>query len=182
MVLLGGWKYLLKERGYISKRDFVHVTNNEFAAITCQIVWAPHEDSGNISQTYEASADSHKGNTDSFMQSFLTTSAQNRAFSRCVREYLNIHVVGKDEIFSSNDSLTKIIEDHKGSSGVATTPQQILEALANKNKKPLSAGIKWINHNQYMDEDQLKEIKSWGDIPDDICYKMIAYLNKKTKE
>ena len=41
-------------------------------------------------------------NTSSFAQKFLETIAANRAFVRCVRNFLNIHIVGADEIDSSN--------------------------------------------------------------------------------
>jgi len=40
-------------------------------------------------------------NTNSFAKKFLETIACNRAFVRCVRNFLNVHIVGDDEIDKS---------------------------------------------------------------------------------
>ena len=40
-------------------------------------------------------------NTSSFATKFLETIACNRAFVRCVRNFLNVHIVGDDEIDKS---------------------------------------------------------------------------------
>lgn len=185
MVLLGGWKYLLKERGYISKRDIIHTTTRDYVAITCEIIWQAHEDSGNKEQTYQASADSHFDNTDGFMQNFLTTNAQNRAFARCVREYLNIHVVGKDETNKAtiDELLSMNQEDKTGTlSGLTQTPHQALQNKLNKIGKGLNDAKKWLIFQDVLSKEEAEQIKDWKDIAVGHCYAIINYLTKKAEE
>ena len=46
-------------------------------------------------------------NTSSFAQKFLETIACNRAFVRCVRNFLNVHIVGDDEIDKSDVKISQ---------------------------------------------------------------------------
>lgn len=184
MILLGGWKYLLKKRGYIAKHDFIHNSSTEFVSATCRIIWAPHEDSNGIEQTYEASADAHVGNTDSFMQSFLTTCAQNRAFSRCVREYLNIHVVGKDETNKAtiDEMLSMNKTDEDGA--INSITQNVCTAIQNKlskKKKGFLDAKKWLVYKKLMTKEEVAKVKDWKDIPLNMCYSMLDYLVEQEK-
>lgn len=179
MVLLGGWKYLLKLRGFKSKKDIIHSSSKDFVSASCEIVWLPHEDSGMQEQVYYASADSHDGNTDPFMCQYHTANAQNRAFVRCVREYLNIHIVGKDEL--SKNSIPDFSNESKGVQSVSPKPQQVLEKIAASQNKNLSSALKWISEKQELPKEKIEKIKSWGDIPENVTYKMIGYLMNKKK-
>ena len=55
----------------------------------------------NTHATYTDVGNATLANTDAFCAKFLETIACNRAFVRCVRNYLNIHIVGADEIDKS---------------------------------------------------------------------------------
>lgn len=189
MVLLGGWKYLLKKRGYISKHDFIHESSTEFVSATCRIVWTAHEDSNGIEQTYESSADAHLGNTDGMMKKFLTANAQNRAFARCVREYLNIHVVGKDE--TDKATIEEMINQNKNNSSnnisYARTPQEGLKNLLLNNGFNLKYAIKWFKDekksNNILSVEEIDAITDWNDIPLSGCYALINAFEEwlKTK-
>ena len=67
----------------------------------------------NILLIYSDTANATLDNTDSFCAKFLETIACNRAFVRCVRNYLGVHIVGADEIDKSENKtpITKEIRD-----------------------------------------------------------------------
>jgi hypothetical protein len=67
-------------------------------------------------------------NTSSFATKFLETIACNRAFVRCVRNFLNIHIVGDDEIDKSSGS-NQIKQMSKASLG----PDSILKQHAEQS-------------------------------------------------
>jgi len=60
-----------------------------------------HENYFNSRVAFEDIANATIDNTSNFAQKFLETIAANRAFVRCVRNFLNVHIVGADEIDSS---------------------------------------------------------------------------------
>ena len=60
-------------------------------------------------------------NTSSFATKFLEAIACNRAFIRCVRNFLNVHIVGDDEIDKS------AVKPASGSAIAPLTPNSILE-------------------------------------------------------
>lgn len=185
MILLGGWKFLLKKRGYISKHDIIHSSSNEFVSATCRITWTAHEDSDNIEQTYEASADSHLENTDGMMRKFLTANAQNRAFSRCVREYLNVNVVGKDETDKATiEEMLNHNREYGGNHIYAKSPQDSLRNLMTNKNHSLSDAITWFKSKkskEILSPEEIDSINDWPDIPKHGCYALIHYFEEKEK-
>ena len=82
----------------------------------------------NQSVFYEDMANATFENTSSFATKFLETIACNRAFVRCVRNFLNIHIVGDDEIDKSG-----IAPARNQSSGISLSPQGALKVQAELN-------------------------------------------------
>ena len=98
LILLGGIKELAQVRGYHSVEHKVITANPEYVCVVCSIKWIGNYETGGESVTFEAIADTHPDNTTSFTRSYLSAMAENRAFVRCVRNFLKINIVGKDEI------------------------------------------------------------------------------------
>ena len=99
LVLLGGWKRLLFLRGYESLIQHVDSVTPEKAVATCTITFAPNYETRMKSVTYSWTASASYLNTSGDIpQMFLEATAANRAFCLCLRGFLNINVVGKDEI------------------------------------------------------------------------------------
>lgn len=101
LLLLAGVKYIAKEHGY-SKVDYTALSVlPDFVSVKCTIVWEnPRLDV--LSIEFSALADAHKGNTSGFARDYLTAMAENRAFSRCVRNFLGIDVLTESEIYSGS--------------------------------------------------------------------------------
>lgn len=97
-ILLPGIKELAQLRGYTSVDHAVIATGNEFVAVKTTICWAPNFETNNQPVCFSALADAHIHNTKGFTSNYLSTIAENRGFVRAVRNFLQIHIVGQDEI------------------------------------------------------------------------------------
>ena len=70
-------------------------------------------------------------NTSSFATKFLETIACNRAFVRAVRNFLNVHIVGDDEIDKSDPSQKPQMQGQT-TSAASISPNSMLESAAQK--------------------------------------------------
>ena len=108
LIKLSGIKELAKLRGFNRVHYEVIKCEIDHVSVKCEINWIPNfenpkEESDFLppSTSFEDLANATVYNTSSFAQKFLETIAANRAFVRCVRNFLNVHIVGADEIDSS---------------------------------------------------------------------------------
>ena len=118
-------------------------------------------------------------NTDAFCAKFLETIACNRAFVRCVRNFLNIHIVGADEIDKSKgaDNSTTIEQD----SSAVITPTGLLEKiLRDKHSVDSFDSFKEVLRNLWKSEtyrnEGAKDWKSFKDISAKEARKLIISL------
>ncbi len=109
LIKLSGIKELAKLRGFTRVHYDVIKCEIDHVSVKCEINWIPNfENPKNQSDflppstSFEDLANATVHNTSSFAQKFLETIAANRAFVRCVRNFLNIHIVGADEIDTSD--------------------------------------------------------------------------------
>jgi len=98
LILLGGIKELAQIRGFTKVHYTVHTANQEYFATSCTIEWLPNYETDSKVVSFSALADAHQDNTYSFASNFLAATAENRAFVRCVRNFLKINVVGQEEM------------------------------------------------------------------------------------
>lgn len=110
LIMLGGIKELAKLRGFCSVRYDVCNVKDDYVTAKCTIEWMENYESNNDLITYQDVANATASNTDDFCFKFLETIACNRAFVRCVRNYLNIHIVGADEIDKSKNRVKEPME------------------------------------------------------------------------
>ena len=141
LIKLAGIKELAKLRGYNSVRYDVIKCERDHVAIKCEISWVPNfenpsEESDFLpaSTQFEDVANATTENTSSFATKFLETIAANRSFVRCVRNFLNVHIVGDDEIDKSN-GLPQHPETDEVEPLKKLTPNGVLESLASNKLK-----------------------------------------------
>ena len=159
LIKLAGIKELAKLRGYNSVRYNVIKCEKDHVSIKCEISWIPNfenpiseSDFIPASTHFEDVANATTDNTSSFATKFLETIAANRAFVRCVRNFLNVHIVGDDEIDKSNGT-----PQHPEAEEVEPikklTPNGVLENLASSK----------LNCDTYTDfKDKLRELWTIG--------------------
>lgn len=122
LILLGGIKELAQIRGY-SKVEYKVVSANEnYFATSCRITWLPNYETSGGEVVFESLADATSGNTKSFARYFLAAIAENRAFVRCVRNFLKINIVSQEELGDA-----KLIEESIQES--PTSPISLLEKV-----------------------------------------------------
>ena len=169
--LLGAAKYLLKVYGYNSIRYTVYQANENYAAVNCRIDFIGNYLTQNRPISFEENACANLQNTSNFATKYLVEMATNRSFVRCVRNFLNISIVSKEELGSNNPEpeqpkLTmapakqiKMLEDICTSKGVRFT--NIVEKLKQENRFK-------------------EEYLSFKDLPKDIVFEMIERIKKIT--
>ena len=149
--------------------------------VKCSISWTNNYESSLLCQDYQDVANATTSNTNSFCSKFLETIACNRAFVRCVRNYLNIHIVGADEIDNSKGA--------DNSQGVETaalspvTPVGLLEkTLREKHDISNFEGFKELLRGLWKDEkymnDEVKNWKSFKDLPAKEARKLIGIISQ----
>ena len=178
LIMLGGIKEIAKMRGYSSVDFDVNNISDGYVMAKCTVKWDGNYES---SQTvYSDVANATLANTDAFCAKFLETIACNRAFVRCVRNYLGIHIVGADEIDKSKGAIQEV--DTSSVASTITSPTDLLEkTLRDKHGVDCFDDCKDVlralwKSGKYKNEDT----KSWGsfsDIPTKEARKLIAALS-----
>jgi hypothetical protein len=134
LIMLGGIKELARLRGFKSVLySFSHIATN-YVVATCTIEWIGNFETSGESVIFEDVANATEANADNFCLKFLETIACNRAFVRCVRNFLNIHIVGADEIDKSKNRVVDL-GDMLVSTAIPVTPQGALEKAVNEKLK-----------------------------------------------
>lgn len=128
LIKLAGIRDLAKLRGIEDIHYKVVESGPERAVVVCNIEFTPNYES-NMKEVYFSSiANATIENTDGFSRKFLESIAENRAFVRCVRAFLNIPIVGADEIDKS-DKTERV-------STASFSPQKSLEKKAAEKGYP----------------------------------------------
>ena len=130
IILLGGIKELAQIRGYTNVTYDVVSPSSDYVVATCNITWRPNYETEGEEVVFSAIGDASPNNTTGFGRAFLAACAENRAFVRCVRNFLRINIVGKEELSDSvaaNQSL-----DQTGAALNASDPKTLLEDLMKK--------------------------------------------------
>ena len=178
IIMLGGIKYILRLRGYNSLRYNVVSATPDYAAVTCSIIFKENFESENEVKLFEDGACAHENNTTNFYSKYLVEAATNRAFCRCVRNFLNINIVSREELgdntSASGDSEPEVSEQSK--------KINVLQIELNKKN------ITWEQLKQKMAKAQkekgsykevdLEKCSGIQDFPNDIIFSLISKLKK----
>tara|TARA_B100000287_G_scaffold435457_1_gene503868 strand:- start:553 stop:1266 length:714 start_codon:yes stop_codon:yes gene_type:complete len=98
IILLGGIKELAQVRGYTDVRYEIKTPSPDYVAAVCSMTFIPNYETEGKEVTFSAIGDAHPNNTTGFGQAFLAACAENRAFVRCVRNFLRISIVANEEL------------------------------------------------------------------------------------
>jgi hypothetical protein len=179
LIKLSGIKELARLRGLHNVTYDITEASDNRVVVQCMISWIANYES-NGAQTFASIANATTNNTNGFAAKFLECIAENRAFVRCVRNFLNIHIVGGDEIDSSKN---KAPIDTGTSKSTDISPQGILAKNLN-DKLGVSSfeGFKdwlralYVDKKYEGDTDQVKSWNDFKDIPAKECRKLLKLL------
>ncbi len=185
LIKLGGIKELAKLRGYNQVNYDVVKCEKDYVVVKCQISWKAlmaEKPSMTILEDpciFEDMANATLENTNDFCAKFLETIATNRAFVRCVRNYLGINIVGDDEIDKSKNKIS--VYENAESSIVNITPQGLLKKLA-KDKLGCDSFDDFKSYLRKLWQEETyknEEAKVWNDftaIPAKECRKLTSFI------
>jgi hypothetical protein len=172
IILLGGIKELAQIRGFTSVKYAIKCPSPDYVVTSCTIDWIPNYETEGKAVTFSAIGDASPNNTNSFAKNFLGPIAENRAFVRCVRNFLKINIVSKEEL--PGDSFPRQTGVSEGSeAGTLSPPYNLLEA-AMKSKNVSLKNIK----KRLSDEGYEKAINELEDIPKVKVFELIERIKK----
>jgi len=165
LIKLSGIKTLAKIRGYNSVKFHVERSENDYCVVRCSIDWIKNvEDPEGLH--YEEVANATTNNTSGFGQKFIETIANNRSFVRCVRNSLNIFIVGSDEIDSSRD---KAVAPQEEQEVALPSPQSALKKALKEigvdSRESFVAYLDQLTQNNICNFPDYKNWKSSSDVP-----------------
>ena len=139
LIKLAGIKELASLRGFSDVSYKVIKCELDHVAVVCNITFIGNYETGGEPISFEDMANATLDNTHDFGQSFLETMACNRSFVRAVRNFLNIHIVGADEIDKSSKK-TKAKTSKISKPGLS--PQSMLETAFDGDFKAFLAELR----------------------------------------
>lgn len=185
LIKLGGLKELAKLRGYNQVSYDVVKCDRDYVVVKCKIHWkALLDGEGSIKVledpcAFEDMANATLENTNDFCAKFLETIATNRAFVRCVRNFLGINIVGDDEIDKSKNKVASY--ENSESNIVNITPQGLLKKQA-KDKLGCESFDEFKTYLRKLWQEETyknEEAKTWNDftaIPARECRKLSSFI------
>lgn len=180
LIKLGGIKELAKLRGFKSVKYDILKCEPSYVSVKCGITWIPNYENENEIY-FEDMANATVNNTSDFAVKFLETIAANRAFVRSVRNFLNIHIVGGDEIDSSKKGTPAIYEEEAEVS--LPSSQGMLEKTAKKhgldNFSEFKDYVQQAIQLKVYSNSESKVWTTWKDIPAKEARILMAILNDK---
>lgn len=165
VITLGGLKYLLKIHRYKSVKFNIKESGEDYASVNCEILFCGNYDSLGQDILYSENACAHSGNTTNFAKQYLLEMATNRAFARCIRSYLNINIVSREELGSAD-----IQEEPKNNN--LGKQISLLEELMDKKK----VSFKIIEDKLRQSEKWNDKYKSVKDLPPEIIFEYLTRL------
>ena len=172
-ILLGGIKELAQIRGYTNIKYDVTCPSPDYVIANCTITWVPNFETEDKEVSFSSLGDASPNNTDNFARQYLAPIAENRAFVRCVRNFLRINIVAQDE-------LAKRFKD--GNFQVSTpqqaevaSPTALLEKLMKEKGVDFQRVKNRLVRQKYKDADKIESIK---EIPALKIFELIEDLNK----
>ena len=172
LILLGGIKELAQIRGYKNVSYTVTSPSSDYVVAVCTITWIPNYETENKEIVFSAIGDASPNNTKSFAKHFLGPIAENRAFVRCVRNFLRIHIVSQEEM--GNTKLGNSSEEQED----AVNPRALLTKLMKEKNISFESVLQKLKKENYEDIDKISSIDK---IPVSKCFQLIERIKKARK-
>jgi len=172
LILLGGIKELAQIRGFTSVEYNVVTATDNYFATACKITWVPNYETENRPVVFEALADASLVNTKDFARYFLAAIAENRAFVRCVRNFLKINIVSQEEL---GDAKLGLVAKEDAEKENPMNPTILLEKIMQEKGITFEVLKKKLIKEKFDGAESLNSIK---DVPKSKVFELIERLKK----
>lgn len=180
LVLLGGIKYVAKLRGFTDCNIEVKYASETKVICECHMVWRPNYETEDEIVTFTGIGEASLDNTKGFGKLFLGPIAENRAFVRSVRNFLNINIVGNDEIMDGY--ALDNVEPHKSNEmAPSMSPTGLLEKALKEKGSSFEALKKALADNGELKEEE-RDWSSIKDIPDRRAMELVSRIKSAPKK
>lgn len=165
LIKLSGIKELARLRGFSSVSYSMDKCEIDHVAVTCKTIFIPNYETGGEPVSFQDIANASTQNTSSFATKFLETIACNRSFVRCVRNFLNVHIVGDDEVDKSspNSNTSKPAEKRDPFSPVTTLINRAKNVLSVESFEDFKPHIKKMWQEKKEGVYQNPNVETWKD-------------------
>ena len=170
IILLGGIKELAQIRGYTNVTYDVVSPSPDYVVATCNITWRPNYETEGQEVVFSAIGDASPNNTTGFGRAFLAACAENRAFVRCVRNFLRINIVGKEELSGNNGVNSSYAQG--GQQPNQADPKALLESLMTSKNVSFDTLKKRLTKEDY----DVSKVESLDDLPKIKVFELIERL------
>lgn len=170
LILLGGIKELAQIRGYTTVEYKVVAASENYFATSCRITWLPNYETNGKEVIFEALADATSSNTKSFARFFLAAIAENRAFVRCVRNFLKINIVSQEELGDA-----KLLDEGSSNQENPTSPHTLLEKVMKEKSITFDQLKKKLIKEKFENAENINIIQ---DIPKGKIFELIERIKK----
>lgn len=172
LILLGGIKELAQIRGFTSVEYKVVTATDNYFATSCRITWVPNYETENRPVIFEALADASLVNTKDFARYFLAAIAENRAFVRCVRNFLKINIVSQEEL---GDAKLGLVAKEDAEKENPMNPTVLLEKIMQEKSITFDILKKKLVKEKFDNAESFNSIK---DVPKSKVFELIERLKK----
>lgn len=132
LVNLEGWRHLLRLRGFRSVRFTIAAASSNRVSTVCEIEFVGNFETDMKPVTCSSTAGASFHCVSGKMQLYLETMAENRAFSRCLKNFFNLAIYGKDEFDPlMNAAYEEMLK--KAGKPVPETPDPVAEPAASED-------------------------------------------------
>lgn len=171
IILLGGIKELAQIRGYTNVTYDLVSPSSDYVVATCKISWKPNYETEGDPVVFSAIGDASPHNTNSFARNFLGPIAENRAFVRCVRNFLKINIVAQEELGDAKSATPAPAEN-------ASDPKSLLKNVMKEKGVSFEIIKKKLIAEGY---EAAATLNSVDDIPKSKIFELIERLKKVNK-
>ena len=172
LIKLSGIKELARLRGFSDISYKILKCELDHVAVCCSVTFIPNYETEGKTVTFEDMANATLQNTSSFATKFLETIACNRAFVRCVRNFLNVHIVGDDEIDKSDASPST-------TDAIALSPiEMIKKQIGGESFDGFRNTLRDLWQAKLYQNESVKEWKAWDDVPAKEARIILSALSK----
>lgn len=167
LILLGGIKELAQIRGFTCVSYDVPEAGPNYVIASCYINWIGNYETADREVSFQSIADASPDNTQSFARNYLAAIAENRAFVRCVRNFLKINIVGQEEIG------TKVVDEPAPENPMS--PATVLYNLMKEKNISFEQIQKRLIKDKY---EKAEEITSINDLSKPKIFELIERIKK----
>tara|TARA_R110002153_G_scaffold5754_2_gene26563 strand:- start:2604 stop:3362 length:759 start_codon:yes stop_codon:yes gene_type:complete len=175
LIKLSGIKELARLRGFSDISYDLVKCELDHVAVVCRMSFIPNYETNNSITVFQDVANATIENTSSFAKKFLETIACNRAFVRCVRNFLNVHIVGDDEIDKSDIKKSSQSNDL---SPVGFLKKELSESHSISSYEDFLPMLREMHKSKQINIESaiIKEWRSFTDIPAKDCRILLGAL------